>query len=114
MNAKDTTPCRFSLERGWIPVRQGVDSLSPRELQVLKMLAEGKLMKQVMYELQISRGTACEYRERIRNKLNISTDPELIHFALAHNLVPNRFDNNPNGATDPNILPLNLANQKRA
>lgn len=114
MNAKDTTQCRFSLEHGWVPVKQGVEGLSSRELQVVKMLGEGKLMKEIAYELQISKKTAQEYRQRIRNKLNISTDPELIHFALAHNLVPNRFDTDPNGTIAANIYHLNLANQKRA
>lgn len=84
--------CRYAHGRGWIPVRQGLDSLSKRELEVMKLLALGVASRQVGKQLFLSVKTIATYRERIFEKLNITTLPELIHYALHHNVVKNLND----------------------
>ncbi|MBU6143949.1 MAG: helix-turn-helix transcriptional regulator, partial [Acidobacteria bacterium] len=42
--------------------------LSERELQVLRLYASGMTLKQVAYELQISKHTAKEHIDRVRGK----------------------------------------------
>lgn len=61
--------------------------LSPRELQVLRMIASGKTMKEVAYELALSEKTVATYRARVAEKLGLSTNVELTRYAIKHGLV---------------------------
>lgn len=64
-----------------------VSRLSSRELQVLRLIATGKRVKEVARELSLSEKTVFTYRERLRAKLGVHTDVELARFALSHELV---------------------------
>lgn len=88
----DARMCRYAHGRGWIPVRQGLDSLSKRELEVMKLLAVGMTTNEIGKKLGLSVKTVNTYRERIFEKLNLSTFTELIHYALHHNVVKNLND----------------------
>jgi DNA-binding NarL/FixJ family response regulator len=61
--------------------------LSPREIEVLRMLAEGNGNKQVAAGLGISRRTVEAHRDHIMHKLKLSNFSELIRFAIRHHLV---------------------------
>jgi DNA-binding NarL/FixJ family response regulator len=63
------------------------ETLSPRELQVLKWVASGKSLKEIAAELVISEHTVATYRARISEKLRLSTNVELTRYALKHGLV---------------------------
>lgn len=90
MKSKDGVRlCRYTHGRGWIPVKEGVDSLSKRELEVMKLLALGVASTEIAKKLFLSVKTVATYRERIFEKLNLTTLPELIHYALHHNVVKN-------------------------
>lgn len=97
--------CRYTHGRGWIPVKEGVDSLSKRELEVMKLLALGMASTEIAKKLFLSVKTIATYRERIFEKLNLTTLPELIHYALHHNVVRNL--NEPT----KNVLHLPMARQ---
>ncbi|MFZ6050048.1 response regulator [Pseudomonas sp. CR3202] len=63
------------------------NELTPRELQVLSMLAKGLNNKEVARELDISVRTVETYRLSIRRKLNIDTPAALVKYALEHGLI---------------------------
>jgi len=58
------------------------DSLTDREKQVLKLVAEGRSNKEVAELLDISVKTAMSHRERIMEKLDLHSRTDLIRFAL--------------------------------
>jgi two-component system, NarL family, invasion response regulator UvrY len=69
------------------PDQRAQDSLSDRELQVLRMLAIGKTVKEIGSELSLSEKTISTYRTRILDKLNAKTNAELMRFALRAGLT---------------------------
>jgi DNA-binding NarL/FixJ family response regulator len=85
----DVRLCYYSHTRGWIPVKQGLDSLSKRELEVMKLFALGDTAKDIARKLFLSTKTVMTYKERIFEKLSVTSIPELIHYALHHNAVKN-------------------------
>jgi DNA-binding NarL/FixJ family response regulator len=63
------------------------DILSDREYQVLRMIAEGKTVKDIAQELSLSIKTVSTYRSRIMEKMNMKTNAEVIHYAIKHRLL---------------------------
>jgi len=63
------------------------ESLSSRELQVLRMVASGKTIKEAATDLALSEKTVATYRSRISRKLGLGTNVELARYALKHGLV---------------------------
>ena len=62
-------------------------SLSARECEVLKLLAEGKNAKQVAYQLSISVKTVETHRQHIKEKLVIQSTAEMTKVAIRMGLV---------------------------
>jgi two-component system, NarL family, invasion response regulator UvrY len=62
-------------------------ALSDRELQVLRMLALGKSVKDIAAELSLSKKTVSTYRTRLLEKLSLRTTAELMRYALRAGLV---------------------------
>lgn len=62
-------------------------ALSPRELQVLQLLADGKSNKQAAAALNISARTVESHRQRIMHKMQFGSFSELVRFAVRNNLV---------------------------
>jgi DNA-binding NarL/FixJ family response regulator len=69
------------------PDQRVEDTLSDRELQVLRLLADGKTVKEIGAELALSEKTISTYRARILDKLNAKTNAELMRFALRAGLT---------------------------
>jgi DNA-binding NarL/FixJ family response regulator len=63
------------------------DSLTDREKQVLKLVAEGKSNKEVADLLGVSVKTAMSHREHLMEKLDLHSRTELIHFAIREGVV---------------------------
>jgi two-component system, NarL family, invasion response regulator UvrY len=66
------------------PLHEG---LSDRELQVLRMLAVGKSVKEIGADLALSEKTISTYRTRIIIKMNMRSNAELMRYALRAGLV---------------------------
>lgn len=64
-----------------------LDSLSNREMQVLKLLASGHSVGDIARELALSANTISTYRARLFEKLDIKNPVELVSFAARHQLV---------------------------
>jgi DNA-binding NarL/FixJ family response regulator len=61
--------------------------LTPRETEVLRLLAEGHSSKEVAAVLGISPRTVDAHRATIMHKLNLHSLSELIHFAIRNKIV---------------------------
>jgi len=61
--------------------------LSPRQREVLQLLAEGKSTKEIGATLNISPRTAEFHKYRMMEQLHIKTGAELVQFAVKHGLV---------------------------
>jgi DNA-binding NarL/FixJ family response regulator len=62
-------------------------SLSSREIEVLKLLAEGKASKEVAFALGISVRTSEAHRNHIMQKMKFRSFSELVRFAVRNKLV---------------------------
>ena len=63
--------------------RTPLDSLSPRELQVLRLVAEGKTSKDIAVMLDLGLQTVRSYRKTMMKKLGVSNVAGLTQLALA-------------------------------
>jgi len=63
------------------------DSLSPRELELLRLIAQGLTTKQSAAELGISAKTAETYRESIAEKLQVHGTAGLVRYAIRAGLI---------------------------
>ena len=68
-------------------VTHPIDLLSPREREVLQLLAESRTNKEMATLLGISVYTVEAHRGRIMEKLNLHTVGELVRFAIRNGLV---------------------------
>jgi len=64
-----------------------LDSLSMRELQVLRRLAMGHTNREIARSYHISIKTVDTYRSRLLKKLNLRNNAELTHFAIQNRLI---------------------------
>lgn len=62
--------------------RQDLSELTDREFQVFELLGQGRTSKEVAETLGLSSKTVDVHRIRIRNKLNISSNSDLVRFAV--------------------------------
>ncbi len=63
------------------------ETLSNRELQVLRQIALGKTIKEISADLALSAKTVATYRTRIAEKMGLSSNVELTRYAIQHHLV---------------------------
>jgi DNA-binding NarL/FixJ family response regulator len=63
------------------------DSLTDREKQVLRLVAEGKANKEIAEVLGISVKTAMSHREHVMQKLDLHSRTDLIRFALRRGVI---------------------------
>ncbi len=64
-----------------------VTSLTPRQREVLQLLAEGKSAKEAAATLGISARTVEFHKYEIMQVLDIHNSAELVHFAIKHGIV---------------------------
>lgn len=62
-------------------------TLTPRELEVVQLLAEGKSNKEAGAALKVSNRTIESHRNHIMHKMGFASFSELIRFAIRNNLV---------------------------
>ena len=61
--------------------------LTPRQREVLQMLAEGRSMKEIAYVLQITHRTVRFHKARIMEELGITTNSELVKYAMKQGII---------------------------
>lgn len=63
------------------------DRLTPREREVLRLIALGHTSVEIAQKLGLSPRTIETHRARIHRKLGLDTRAELVHYALRHELL---------------------------
>jgi len=69
------------------PVGTRVDRLTSREAEVLQLVAEGKVNKQISAELCVSVKTVEKHRQQMMNKLNIHDVAGLTRYAISKGII---------------------------
>jgi DNA-binding NarL/FixJ family response regulator len=64
-----------------------VTSLTPRQREVLQLLAEGLVTKEIAARLGISVRTAEYHKYQMMEAIGVRSNAELVHFAIKHGLV---------------------------
>jgi len=77
---------RETLVKG-VLVRKRTDLLTPREAEVLQLIAEGKANKQIAAELSISIKTVERHRGRLMNRLGIHDIAGLTRYAISKGVI---------------------------
>ncbi|TCV85401.1 response regulator [Sulfurirhabdus autotrophica] len=62
------------------------ETLSDREFQIFRMIAEGMLISEIANELSLSPKTVSTHKHRLMTKLNIGNNVELIQYAMENAL----------------------------
>jgi DNA-binding NarL/FixJ family response regulator len=89
------------IQRGDLESKQlpsALDGLSPRELQVLRLVAEGKTSKEIAVMLDLGLQTVRSYRKTMMKKLSVNNVAGLTQLALSAGLT--RFPTPSSAATD--------------
>jgi DNA-binding NarL/FixJ family response regulator len=63
------------------------DRITPREREIVKLLAEGKSSREVATSLNISLKTAETHRSNLMRKLNLHTVSELVRYAVRNEII---------------------------
>jgi DNA-binding NarL/FixJ family response regulator len=69
------------------PTRKPVQRLTPRQREVLQLLAEGRSMKEAAAILNLSARTVAFHKYRMMEQLQVQTTAALIQFAVREGLV---------------------------
>jgi DNA-binding NarL/FixJ family response regulator len=63
------------------------ECLSPREFQVMSLIASGKTVSEIAQELAVSVPTVSTFRARILEKMSMKTNAQLTHYAIKKELL---------------------------
>jgi len=67
--------------------RRSVAQISPREREILQLLADGKKTKEIAFVLEVSTKTVDTHRKHIMTKLKVGSIAELTKFAIRKGLT---------------------------
>jgi DNA-binding NarL/FixJ family response regulator len=76
-----------SYQLGGAPENSLSKRVTPRQREVLQLLAEGKTAKEIAYILNISTKTVEFHKYKMMEQLKIKTSAELVHYAIKHGIV---------------------------
>lgn len=65
-----------------------LESLSPREREVMALVVAGRSSREIARRLGLAPGTVDTYRSRLMHKLGMPDLPALVRFAVSHGLTP--------------------------
>lgn len=63
------------------------EHLTPRETQILRLIASGRPVGQIARELSLSVHTIAAYRKRVLEKMHLQSNSQLTNYAVLHGLV---------------------------
>ncbi|RME40690.1 MAG: DNA-binding response regulator [Caldilineae bacterium] len=69
------------------PLKGPVETLTPRETEVLRLIAQGYTNRQIAQRLTISVRTVESHRANLTSKLGLSSRVELVRYAREHGLL---------------------------
>lgn len=65
-----------------------LDSLTPREFEIFRLLARGETVADCARALHLSAKTVSNHQTQIKDKLGVATSAALVHLAIRHGVVP--------------------------
>jgi len=74
-------------QKGGSPEKDLFKKISPRQQEILQLLAEGKSAKEVASILDLSTRTVEFHKYRMMQQLNIKTSAELVQYAVRHGII---------------------------
>ena len=83
MIAKETVT--FLINQG--KQQGGEERTTPRQTEILQLLAEGKSMKEVAAEFDLKPGTVAFHKYRMMENLGVKTNAELLEYALKRRMI---------------------------
>jgi len=69
------------------PQDNPIQSLTPREFEIFRLLAEGHDIESIAQRLKIGHKTVANYQTALKNKLNISSPIQLVRMALKFRVI---------------------------
>ena len=87
LNLQKSVPLRQSQDAAATGLGPTLDELTPREFQVLELLARGADTSAIAAELMISEATVRNHIQRILRKLGVHSRLEAVAYAREHDLV---------------------------
>jgi DNA-binding NarL/FixJ family response regulator len=69
------------------PPEHGQTDLTPRQREILQLLAEGRSMKEVATLLRITPSTVAFHKYRMMEQLKVKSSAELVQYAVKHHIV---------------------------
>ncbi len=70
-----------------------IESITPRQREVLQLVVKGLTMKEVAASLNLSRRTVETHKYDMMETLGVVTTAELVQYAFRHNLVEDQWTN---------------------
>jgi DNA-binding NarL/FixJ family response regulator len=67
--------------------REHAPEPTPRQREVLQLLAEGRSMKEVAFKLHITRRTVACHKYAVMELLNLKSNSELVQYAIKHKII---------------------------
>ncbi|HUP60332.1 MAG TPA: response regulator transcription factor [Thermoanaerobaculia bacterium] len=64
------------------------ERLSTRELEVLRLIGQGKSLKEIAAIMSLSVKSVGTYRARLLEKMNMSSNADLVRYLVEHHLLP--------------------------
>ena len=83
---RDTYNVQEEVQRG--KINSLINSLTPREKEIMRWIITGKLNKQIAYDLGITEKTVKVHRSRVMQKLKVSSVAELVRLTEKVNISP--------------------------
>lgn len=84
----DSTADLKALADGGRRIGSRPDALTTREQEILRLLAEGRTVRETAGELSLSIKTVEAHKLNLMRKLNIHNRPSLIEYAVQHGYIP--------------------------
>ena len=69
------------------PEHSPAEELTPRQREILQLLAEGRSMKEVATVLDITASTVAFHKYRMMDHLKVKSTAELVQYAVRHHIV---------------------------
>ncbi len=76
-----------AIEKGPAGVADPVSAITPRQREILQLLAEGRSAKQIATALDISARTVEFHKYTLMESIGAKNTAELLHFAIRHGIV---------------------------
>ena len=74
-------------QKGGAPEKSLFKNISPRQREILQLLAEGKTAKEISSILNISTKTVEFHKYKMMEQLNIKTSAGLVQYAMKHGII---------------------------